>query len=120
CGNPIFQTINKTAKNHRDNSNIQRQFIKYNELPLTKYKLIKRDGITIPHKYYHVHRRRAINTNERTFISSILPPNIAHLRSCYSVDFANMDQMLIFSNASISLIYDYIIRATGKEDLVFD
>lgn len=120
CGNPLFQTINLTARNHRDNSNIQRQFLKESQLPITKYVLIDKKNTIIPSNYYHVHRRRGINTNERTFITSILPPNVGHLRSCYSLDFKSVDDMLVFSCASISIIYDYAARITGKEDLVLD
>lgn len=122
CGDPLFQTINLTAKNHRDYSKIQRYFLKDDYLPYTRFVLLDRDRVidVIPKNYYHIHRRRAINTNERTFISAIMMPSVAHLRSCYSLSFEDINQMLIFSTSSISIVYDYLIRSTGKEDFVYE
>jgi hypothetical protein len=119
-GNPFFQTPNLSAKNHRDYSGINLQFVDEDFWPYTTFKIIQREKLRIPENYYHVHRRRVINTNERTLISAIIPPNIPHVRSCYSLDFVDINKMLIFSSSSISLVYDFIIRSTGKEDMVWN
>jgi len=119
-GNPIFQTPNLSAKNHRDYSVIDVQYIEDDFLPFSVYKVINRDKIRFPKKYYHAHRRRAINTNERTFIPAIIPPKVIHVRSCYSLDFESLDEMLIFSTSSISLLFDFMMRSTGKEDFVLN
>ena len=118
--NPFFQTPNITARNHRDYSKINLREINDSFLPLSSYKLVDSSFIQIPNNYYHVHRRRAINTNERTLISCIEPPGIVHLRSCYSLHFNDQKEMLAFHAGTISIIYDFIVRSTGKEDLVYN
>lgn len=119
-GNPYFQTPNLTAKNHRDYTKIELCNIKENYTPYSIYKLITKEGLFTPSKYYHAHRRRAINTNERTLISSMIPPSTIHMRSCYSVHFENELDMLKFHALSLSIVHDFLVRSTGKEDITWE
>jgi hypothetical protein len=119
-GNPLFQETNKTMRNHRDYSTIDHKNISIDFLPPSRYKVVKDNKLVRPENYFHVHRRRAINTNERTLMSAMMPPQLVHVRSCYSLHFPKLEDLLIFSSSSVSIVYDFIIRSMGKEDLVFD
>ena len=72
-----------------------------------------------PKNYYHIHRRRAINTNERTLIGCIATPNIPHTNSSLSIQFKNNIELLSFSFYASSIIYDFLIRITGNSDMWF-
>ncbi|MDB9987978.1 hypothetical protein OAD88_01225 [Flavobacteriaceae bacterium] len=119
-GNPFYKSPNKSASNHRDYSTIDLTKFGFNELPLTIYTIDDKSQIKPFNDYCHIHRRRGINTNERTFIPCIYPPNTVHSRGCYSLRFKEKETMLKFSTASHSIIYDFLVRSTGKEDFILE
>ena len=70
--------------------------------------------------FAHIHRRRGINSNERTLIATIIPPKRSHLYTGYSMFFKDEKDMLMFSSASLTILYDFAVRVTGKEDLLIN
>jgi len=116
---PFNKTPNENCSSHRDYSEIDLTKIATNYLPRSVYKLLKSNSEFIPKDYYHIHRRRAMNTNERTLIGCIAPPNIPHTNSSLSIHFKDTLELLSFSFYSNSIIYDFLIRITGNSDMWF-
>jgi hypothetical protein len=118
-GTPYFKNPNQNCENHRDYSNIMLEDIVNGFLPRTVYRYIVDDKMGHD-GYSHIHRRRGINSNERTLIGTIIPPKRSHLYTGYSMYFKNEKDMLMFSSATLTILYDFAIRVTGKEDLLFN
>jgi hypothetical protein len=119
--NPLFQTPNDGCSSHRDYSSIDLTKIDANYLPRTIYQLLA-DGklINTNPNYYYVNRKRAQPSNERTLMSCIQPPGRVHTIGCYSLHFKNELLMLSFSAYSFSIVYDFYVRITNREDILFD
>lgn len=116
---PFNKTPNENCSSHRDYSDIELDKIDVNFIPRTVFKLIKENLDYLPKDYYHIHRRRALNTNERTLIGCIAPPNIPHTNNSLSIHFKNRIELLSFSLYSSSIIYDFLIRISGNSDMWF-
>jgi len=114
---PLNKTPNEGCRNHRDYSRIDLKRIEENYLPRSVFKLNKR--VDSHDDYFHIHRRRALNTNERTLIGAILPPNYCHTNNCISIKFPNLIDTISFSAYSYSILYDYLIRVSGCGDIWF-
>jgi hypothetical protein len=115
---PFNKTPNENCANHRDYSSIDLNAIQDVYLPRAVFSLEKPFPET-PKNYYHIHRRRALNTNERTLIGSIIPPGYTHTNNCISIQFPELIDTIGFSCYSYSIIYDFLIRITGSGDIWF-
>ena len=117
---PYFKNPNEGCNTHRDYSLINIESVVRDEfIPRSNYILIDKE-FKSHSNYYHIHRRRGINSNERTLIPTIQPPNRVHIYGGYSMLFKHQTDMLMFNACSQSIVYDYAIRATGKEDLLLN
>jgi len=68
--------------------------------------------------FYRVAVRRRINLNtERSFIPALVPPQTAHVHGIESAAFASEDRMIEFHSFCVSLVADFLIKATGKADI---
>jgi len=120
-GNPVFQTPNENCSSHRDYSKVDLTSINESYLPRTIYKLLKdNESINPDPNYFYVNRKRAQPSNERTLMSCIQPPKRVHTIGCYSLHFINEYIMLSFASYSLSIIYDFYVRITNREDILFD
>ena len=64
--------------------------------------------------FYRVVNREMLNqSQERTFISSIAPPGVAHLNTCVTTAFKFNRDLLDFSAFALSLVMDYRVKSTG-------
>ncbi len=71
--------------------------------------------------HYRVAFRKMLNlNNERTVISALIPPGVAHIDSVQSVAFADENDLLAFGAFSMSLVSDFLIKSTGKQNLYED
>ena len=120
-GNPLFQTPNENCANHRDNSRIDLLTVNEDYLPRTVYRL-KGDAKSInpDSLFYYAQRKRAQISNERTLITSIQPPHRVHTDNTYSLHFKDEFKMLTFGIYSFSIIYDFYVKSTGRENIYFD
>lgn len=119
--NPLFQTPNEGCSSHRDYSSIDLTKIDPYYLPRTIYELLSNGSlINDDVNYYYVNRKRAQPSNERTLISCIQPPGRVHTIGSYSLHFRNELLMLSFSAYSFSIVYDFYVRITNREDILFD
>ena len=70
--------------------------------------------------FRHVNRRKAKPSDSRTLIATIVPPSIVHLDAVFSISFLDEQILLSFSGSAFSIVYDFICRQIGKEDLRHD
>ena len=64
--------------------------------------------------YYRFVNREMIGPSaERTFISTILPPQVAHIHTCLSTVFQSSNDLLVYFAGSISIPVDFHIKSTG-------
>jgi hypothetical protein len=120
-GNPYFQTPNEGCSSHRDYSNIDLTTIDENYLPRTIYELmVDGDSINKDLNYFYVNRKRAQPSNERTLMSCIQPARRVHTIGSHSLHFKDELLMLSFSAYSFSIVYDFYVRITNREDILFD
>lgn len=68
--------------------------------------------------YFRYFQRRRISVSmERTLISIIAPPGVAHIHPVLSLVFKNALHLVYFAGLSHSVIYDFFIKSTGLGDL---
>jgi hypothetical protein len=67
--------------------------------------------------FRHVHRRQVVSTNERTFITAIVPPGVAHINTVVSAAFTNHAQLALFSGLASSIVFDFFLKSSGKGDV---
>jgi hypothetical protein len=67
--------------------------------------------------YRYVNRRLASTSTERTLISAIMPPGMAHIHPVLSLTFLSSLQLLGFTTSTTSIIFDFLMRATGRSDI---
>ena len=86
-----------------------------NRVPKVSWVKNKEEQIT---SYFRLYCRRQLSqSGERTFISSIVPKNIAHIHPVLSLTFAKDKILIDFASLSSSLVFDFYIKTTGKSDL---
>ena len=130
-GNPF----NKSAKNHCDHNNayddIDLTLLESTYLPKSAYKpgclsdnhnVFSREipdflGNLVTTRYRYINRRRAGLSNERTLISSILPPGAVHINLVLSLTFESISSLLAFAGSTLSLIFDFLLRTSGRSDI---
>jgi hypothetical protein len=68
--------------------------------------------------YFRYFQRRRISVGmERTLISVIAAPGVAHIHPVLSLAFKNSSDLVWFTGLSHSLIYDFFVKSTGLGDL---
>ena len=67
--------------------------------------------------YRYANRRMFKTSNERSLISSIFPKRLAHIHPVLSVTFRDSDNLVSFQGLTMSVVYDFFLKTTGKSDL---
>ena len=72
-------------------------------------------------QHYRLSWRKMLNQNgERTLISTILPPETAQLITVHGVAFLKTADLIAMAAMLCSLPIDFYVKATGKNDLLWD
>jgi hypothetical protein len=67
--------------------------------------------------FYRMYSRRGLSQSaERTLLSALVPPEIAHIDGCFSIVFKNLSDMLCYGSGCFSLVFDFFVKSTGKSD----
>ena len=121
---PIFQSAKNNCKSNRDYSYIDLLTIDENYIPRTVYTPIVGNNdletFKVKSNDYRVLGRFQIAStvnNERTFITSIIPPNVLHIHTSMSYRFDNLKNLLIASALFVSVPYDFIAKSSGASTL---
>ena len=130
-GNPFFQTPRHQCNTHRAYDVIDLTNLTDDYLPRTNYvpacsedEYLKRipkvafddkgnNHNFVINYYRFVNREMIVSTNERTFVSTIIPKNVAHINTCLETVFKSNRQLLNFYGLSLSLISDFRVKTTG-------
>jgi hypothetical protein len=67
--------------------------------------------------YRFVNRRMFGGSSERSFISSIIPKEVACLNSSVTTVFKATSDLLMFFGETCSVVYDFFLKTTGRTDL---
>lgn len=64
--------------------------------------------------YYRFVNREMIGpSSERTLITTIVPPGVAHINTCLSTTFKNTNDLLSYFSMTLSIPLDYRVKSTG-------
>ncbi len=67
-------------------------------------------------EYYRYANREMVDVNtERTLISSIIPKDVTHLSTIFSIAFKDLETMALFSSCTFSICYDFLVKLIGKD-----
>ncbi|SDI92363.1 N-6 DNA methylase [Alloyangia pacifica] len=130
-GNPLNKTPRSICKKKEDYDNIDFSILPENYRPRANYSpRIERaeylrlmagcawDAGKIHADFFRVALRNMINLNsERSLICALIPPGIAHVHTVESVAFKKNEDLVNFHALSISLPFDFLVKASGREHI---
>lgn len=131
-GNPLYKTPKAVSRTNADYLVIDLTTAPDDYLPRTNYgpalemsdyrsrmTQCRWDPTKSHADFYRVAFRNMIALNgERSLIGALIPPGTAHVNTVESVAFNNDDdQTLTFAASSTSLLFDFLIKATGRGHL---
>jgi len=126
--NPLYKCPNIHVKNHHDYNSVNLESIDIDYLPKTVFSPSVNINTNIPiinigdsdkkiTDYYRLaHRRRLSGSGERTMVSIIIPPDVLHTNTVVSTAFKDTNLLLSTYWMTSSIVFDYFVKATGKED----
>jgi len=68
-------------------------------------------------RYRYCSRKMISISTERTFIGCLFPLGCTHILAVLSVIFLDIENLINFSSCSFSIIYDFILKITGRSNL---
>lgn len=129
---PLYKSPNPTMRNNQDWSTTDFELLPSNAEPETAYKPAG-DRVSYDANYTHwgedrtpardhyrvAWRAMAANTGERTLISAIIPPGVAHVNGIFCVGLPNdaLSHLVALQAALSSLLADFAIRAAPKSGI---
>lgn len=130
---PFYKQPNKTMRHNQDWSSVDLETLKSQATPVTAYKPATsrsrydaaythwgENGSLAARDYYRVAwRYMAANTGERTLISGILPPQVAHTDGIYAAGgpSVNSHQIALIAAGTSSLLSDFLVRSAPKSTI---
>lgn len=75
------------------------------------------EGLSFLDVYRFVCRRQLNLVGERTLIGCIVPPGVGHLNTVTAFAFRSHAELLMFAAFGMSLILDFFVKTTGRDDL---
>jgi len=98
---------------------IDAEYLERTPLVPWKEKNVEGDELQRPvTDYYRLSCRRQLSqSGERTLISAVTPKSAAHIHPVVSTTFKKNSDLLVFSTLCSSLVYDFWLKTTGKNDL---
>ena len=130
--NPVFQTSQRNCKTHRAFDMIDLTNISGYYTQRCNYSVKcspKEYGRRMPsttwgtkwNSQYHIVARKMLNlSGERTLVSAIVPPETAHINGLIGYSFRNIRDMVVSAGTWSSILYDFLVKVIGKQNLNFD
>ena len=130
-GNPLNKTPRSVCKKKEDYDNSDFSILSENYRPRANYvpRVDRKEYLRLmagcawdageTHAdFFRVALRNMINLNsERSLICALIPPGIAHVHTVESVAFKNSEDLINFHALSISLPFDFLVKASGREHI---
>ncbi len=69
--------------------------------------------------YRLCHRGMLSQSGERTLISTIIPPSVAHINGAQSTSYKSTEHLVAATAISVSIVGDFYVKSTGKANLHF-
>lgn len=127
-GNPIYQTPRRICETNRSYDLLDLTAIPDNYLPRTNYvpdceqieyrnrtpKVSWGDRLPVTEFYRVISRTMLSQSGERTLISALIPPKVAHIDLGFSICLQSNLQMVDLLASYISLPFDFFVKTTGK------
>jgi hypothetical protein len=125
---PFNKTPNEECKHNLDYSDIDLTVIPDDYLPRTNYvpacgvdeyqrRIPKWNGEPITKFYRQCYRAMLSITGERSLIGCIMPPEVGHTNAVQSFVYNDSNLLVKFSGLTASIVYDFFIKSTGKQNL---
>jgi type I restriction-modification system DNA methylase subunit len=130
--NPVFQTSQRNCNTHRafdmiDLTNIPGDYTQRcnYSIKCSPEEYVRRmPSTTWGTKWngqYHIVARKMLNlSGERTLVSAIVPPETAHINGLIGYSFKNISDMVVSAGTWSSILYDFLVKVIGKQNLNFD
>ncbi|MFY0637280.1 MAG: N-6 DNA methylase [Maricaulis maris] len=130
-GNPIYKTPRSICRAKADYDLVDLLYAPADYLPRSNYapavplktyssRITKCDWDTTKSHadFFRFSLRRRLNLNmERTLSGALLPPKLTHVHGVESIAFRETEQLVLASTAAISLVWDFLTKIRGKEDI---
>lgn len=130
-GNPLYKTPRALSRTNADYDVIDIVAAPDNYLPRTNYgpavetaeyrqrmTRCRWDATKTHVDFNRVALRRMINLNsERSLVAALIPQQVAHVNTVESVAFINEQNALLFGAYAVSLLSDFLTKASGRSDL---
>ncbi|MCM2372096.1 DNA methyltransferase family protein [Aporhodopirellula aestuarii] len=120
-GQPLYKTANTNCNSHRAYDDIDLTNIGENFLPRTVYqpdvsfhKIPEWPDGTDSTQHFRYANRKMISKGERSLDSAIIPKGVKHINALMSVAFKDERMMAMFTTATFSVPFDFILRVTGR------
>ncbi len=126
--NPFYQTPKRICNTHQaydvlDLTEISNSFIpRTNYIPAcsTQDYMIRTPkvpwgrGEPTTHFYRLFYRGRLNISQERSFLSAIMPPGTAHIHSVQSVTFEDLEHLLYAAFFTSTILFDFLVKSAGR------
>jgi hypothetical protein len=122
--NPVYKTPRSDCKNKADYDVVDLREVSSNYVQRSNYRVlvderkIKEEDPLYGSDEKLIFRRRLPVPNERTLISALFPGDYLHTHQCISMRFG--DSTVLVGAYCSSIVYDFIVKIIGKEDLYPD
>jgi len=125
--NPLYKSAKDPCKLNSDYTSIDLNNVSEGYIQQLSYSLKSEAKIVIPEAktvgglhtdHYRLACRKMINpNNERSLISTIIPPETLHIDGVQSICFKSIEELLISAITTASIIGDFVVKITGKKNL---
>jgi hypothetical protein len=129
--NPIYQTPRAVCSTNRSYDALDLTNIPDDYLPRSNYRLDMPDDLhesrtpctkwgeqpSVTKFYRWIARRRIDQNLERTLQCALAPKKIGHIHPILSLTFKQTTNLIGFGAASASVVSDFFVKSTGREDL---
>ncbi|MEC8860278.1 MAG: hypothetical protein VYE29_09805 [Pseudomonadota bacterium] len=135
-GNPLYNTPRAICETHKAYDSLDLQTLPDDYLPRTNYLPAcspheyrahtpkvpwiepgQSEPKQVTEYYRFVNRRMFGASSERSFISSVMPKDSAHINTAVSTAIKDEKKLVAFAACTFSIAYDFFLKSTGKSDL---
>lgn len=135
-GNPLYKTPRTVCSTPRAYDPLDLEFLPDDYLPRSNYlpscdavEYVRRlprvswvedgerEARAVTGYYRMAHRRQLSQSGERTLIPIIAPIGAAHIHPVITTSFRRKSDLVVFSGLCSSLLFDFLVKSTGKGDL---
>lgn len=130
--NPFFKTAKKVCVTQKAFDAIDLTSISSTYYPRSKFEFSKglaevyksvptdNDNEPLTHFYRIVSRKMIDKNTERSLISAIIPPDVCHMDSLYSIVIHDARNLVLIQSGFSSLVHDFLVKMSGKSTLRLD